>query len=61
MLEVARRLSKGIPHIRVDLYNINHHIYFGELTFYTCGGFIPFTSEEYDRTIGDMLQLPLEE
>lgn len=61
MLEVARRLSKGIPHVRVDLYNINHHIYFGELTFYTCGGLIPFTSEEYDRLIGDMLLLSLEE
>lgn len=33
MLEVAAILSKGIPIVRVDLYNVNGRIYFGELTF----------------------------
>lgn len=58
MLEVARKLSKGKPHVRVDLYNVNGHIYFGELTFYTGAGFIPFDPRECDKMLGDMLRLP---
>lgn len=58
MLDVARRLSQGKAHVRVDLYNVGGHVYFGELTFYTGAGFIPFTPEEYDKVLGDMLKLP---
>lgn len=58
MLEVARKLSKGKPHVRVDLYNVNGHIYFGELTFYTGAVFIPFDPRECDKMLGDMLRLP---
>ena len=42
MKEVASKLSKGIPHVRVDLYECNNHVYFGELTFYHHGGLVPF-------------------
>lgn len=38
MLEIARTLSKGFPHLRVDLYNVDGKIYFGELTVYPGGG-----------------------
>lgn len=41
-LEVARKLSKDKAHVRVDLYEVEKHIYFGEFTFYTGAGFIPF-------------------
>lgn len=58
MLDIARKLSKGKAHVRVDLYNVNNHIYFGELTFYTGAGFIPFTPKEYDKVLGEMLKLP---
>lgn len=58
MLDIARRLSHGKAHIRVDLYNVGGHVYFGELTFYTGAGLIPFTPEEYDKVLGDMLKLP---
>lgn len=58
MLEVARKLSKGKAHVRVDLYDVGGHVYFGELTFYTGAGFIPFDPEEYDKVLGDMLRLP---
>lgn len=34
MVEVASKLSKGYRHVRVDLYNINGKVYFGELTFF---------------------------
>ena len=58
MLDIARKLSKGKANVRVDLYNVNKHIYFGELTFYTGAGFIPFTPKEYDKVLGEMLKLP---
>lgn len=58
MLDLARKLSKGIPHVRVDLYNVNGRIYFGELTFFHWSGFIPFEPEEWDYKLGEWLQLP---
>lgn len=58
MKEVARELSKGFPHIRVDLYLINHKIYFGELTFFHDGGMVPIYPEEWDYKIGSWLPLP---
>lgn len=60
MLEIARKLSKDIPFVRVDLYDINNKIYFGEMTFYPSGGFEGFKPEEWDRKLGDMLELPKE-
>ena len=35
MLYISRKLSEGIPHVRVDLYNVNGRIYFGEMTFFS--------------------------
>lgn len=58
MKELAERLSKGIPHVRVDLYDVNGSIYFGELTFCHWSGFVPFDPEEWDKTFGDWLKLP---
>jgi hypothetical protein len=58
MLDAARRLSKGIPHVRVDFYNIGRHMYFGELTLFTCSGTIPFRPAEWDSRIGELLKLP---
>lgn len=58
MLAIARKLSAGIPHVRVDLYNIDKHIYFGELTLYTGSGYIPFNPKEYDGKLGDLLTQP---
>ena len=59
MLEIAAKLSQGIPHVRVDLYNINGKIYFGEMTFFHWSGIVPFVPEEWDYKIGDMLHLPI--
>jgi len=58
MVEVARKLSKGIPHVRIDLFNIGGQIYFGEYTFYTWAGFGTFDPPEWNRKFGDILQLP---
>lgn len=59
MIELAEILSKDLIHVRVDFYEINNKIYFGELTFYDASGFGQFDPEEWDRKIGDMLELPI--
>lgn len=62
MIILAERLSEGFPQVRVDLYNINGEIYFGEMTFFHWGGKIPFEPEEWDYTFGnwiDISQIPL--
>jgi hypothetical protein len=58
MLSIARRLSRGHPHVRVDLYQVDGRVYFGELTFYHFGGMEPFTPKKWDRVFGDWLTLP---
>lgn len=58
MKQLAAILSKDIPHLRVDFYDINGKIYFGELTFSTCAGIIPFEDEEWNKKLGDMIVLP---
>ena len=57
MLEIARKLSKDIPFVRVDLYNVKGAIYFGELTFYPWGGFISFKPDKYNDELGALIQL----
>lgn len=59
MKEIARQLSAGLPHVRVDLYDIDGHIYFGELTFFHWSGMMPFVPEEWDYTFGSWLNLPV--
>lgn len=58
MCALAKKLSSGIPFVRVDLYEINNNIYFSELTFYPSSGLLPFEPNEWDWKIGEMLELP---
>lgn len=58
MIALSAKLSFGIPHVRVDFYNINGKIYFGELTFFHWSGLVPFEPEEWDYKLGDWLELP---
>ena len=53
MLEIARSLSRGFPHVRVDLYYPDGNIYFGELTFTTGGGRSPFDPIQADFQFGE--------
>lgn len=55
MVFLAEKLSIGIPFLRVDFYNLNGRIYFGELTFYPASGFGKWTSDEADEKIGKFL------
>ncbi len=57
MKELAKVLSKGFPHIRVDLYKVNGKIYFGEMTFHHDGGLVPFIPEKWDKILGDYINL----
>lgn len=59
MKKVASELSKGIPHVRVDLYDLGDRVLFGELTLFHFGGMVPFEPDEWDRFFGDMLSLPI--
>ena len=58
MKKVVKYLSKGIPFVRVDLYEINQQVYFGELTFHPCSGFMPFDPEQWDEKLGKLIRLP---
>lgn len=58
MIEIARNLSKGIPFVRVDLYDTGKNIYFGELTFYPASGFGEFNPLKWDNKISELLPLP---
>lgn len=57
MIELAEVLSKDIPFARIDFYNINGKIYFGEITFFPAGGVGRFEPEEWDLILGDWLKL----
>lgn len=53
MKEVVTQLSEDFPFVRVDLYNIQGKIYFGELTFYPSSGYGKFHPDEFDYTLGN--------
>ncbi|NLI20045.1 MAG: glycosyl transferase [Clostridiales bacterium] len=58
MKRIAAQLSQGIPQVRVDLYELDGRVYFGELTFFDWGGLGPFTPACWDETFGSWLTLP---
>lgn len=53
MLNIAKKLSEDFPFVRVDLYNVNGKIYFGELTFYPWSGYVQFDPDEFDMRLGE--------
>lgn len=59
MIEIAKTLSKNIPFVRIDLYDIFGDVYFGEFTFFPGGGIQRFEPEEWDYTFGHWLKLPI--
>lgn len=54
MIEIAEKLCEGFSHVRVDLYNIDGKVYFGEMTFTNAAGFANIYPEEYDLFLGDL-------
>lgn len=58
MLQLAEKLSTNIPFLRVDFYDVNGKIYFGELTFFPASGWGEFTDEKWDYKLGKWIKLP---
>ncbi len=58
MLDIAKNLSKDIPHVRIDLYCVNNCIYFGEFTFFPESGHKNMAPDEWNDKFGDWLILP---
>lgn len=60
MIEIATRLSRGLPFSRIDLYEIKDSVYFGEITFFPMSGFGSFNPKEVDVFLGGLINLPME-
>lgn len=57
MKDLAAKLSKGIPFVRVDFFDVEGHVYFGEYTFYDWGGMRPFVSINVDKELGSYINI----
>lgn len=57
MMSLAEELSKEMPFLRVDFYNVKGHIYFGEITFFPASGWSKFTSHEWDLKLGKLIKI----
>lgn len=58
LITMSEKLSEGIPYLRVDWYDVNGELLFGELTFYTWGGTCIFEPKSFNKTLGDWITLP---
>jgi hypothetical protein len=58
MIEIAEALSTPFPFARIDLFDVDKSVYFGEITFYPSGAHIRFRPDAAERQFGDMLKLP---
>lgn len=61
MIELAEKLSSGFNYVRVDFYDVNNKIYFGEMTFTPDSGQGKWEPEEMNLTIGRMIKLPIKD
>ena len=59
MRSLAEKLSKGLVQARIDFYEANGKVYFGEITLFHHNGMMPFAPEEWDYKFGEMIKLPI--
>ncbi len=59
MKKIAAKLSQGMKQVRIDLYEINGKIYFGEYTFFHGGGFVLMQPSEWETRLGDLINIDL--
>ncbi|MBR2994888.1 carbonic anhydrase [Candidatus Saccharibacteria bacterium] len=57
MLQMAKVLSEGFPHVRVDFYDIDGKIVFGEMTFFNASGYTSFEPDEFDFELGEKFKI----
>ena len=60
IIKYSRVLSKDFNHARVDFFNPNNNLIFGEITFTSSAGFGKFSSKEFEIEMGKYLELPIE-
>lgn len=58
MKQLAGKLAQNLSFVRIDFYDINGTIYFGEITFYPSAGYEKFDPLKYDEIFGSMIELP---
>lgn len=58
MVDLAEKLAVDFPHVRVDFYNIDGMIVFGELTFFNASGYVQFDPDEFDFIMGQQFEVP---
>ena len=58
MMDIAAKLSAGFPQVRIDLYEVNGHVCFGEYTFSSQGGYMDFYTKEFLEQMGRDTKLP---
>ena len=58
MVNLVKKLCPGFIHVRVDLYNVDGRIFFGEMTFTNGSGFEQLHPFEYEVEVGKMIKLP---
>lgn len=60
MLEIAKVLSKGFPHVRVDFFDTDKKLYVAEMTFYTGSGYSYYEPQSFNEQMGELFKLPIE-
>lgn len=61
MIELSEKLAKNLSFVRIDFYEVNNKIYFGEITFFPGCGLEEFIPDEWDYTLGSWIKLPEKE
>lgn len=57
MIKLAEKIGKNLNHARIDFYDVDGKIYFGEITFFHWGGFVPFEPKKWDKYLGNMIDI----
>ena len=57
-IKISKILAEPFPFVRVDFFNLNGRVYFGEFTFYDWAGLKAFVDDEWDRKLGSWINLP---
>ncbi len=60
MIKLSEVLSKDFYYVRVDWYEVEDKLYFGEMTFHHDSGFRPIEPQEWDLKLGEKLKLKID-
>ena len=56
MIKVGEKLSEDFPYARIDLYDVDGNVVFGEITFYPWSGYVKFTPDSFDYQLGSFFK-----